>query len=1624
MKNSYLSLRNLTLLLLMSVSMNMAYAQFPAPYCNVTFPSNNGDVGPITLVEFAGINNTGSAAPLASGVNQLEDFTALSGNVAQGQSYSIRVKGNTEGAYSYNVTAFIDWNKNNVFTDAGETFNIGVIYNSTGVDAIQATNNILVPAGALTGTTRMRITFKYATSATSCNSSGWGQAEDYTIKVGALPTNNASVLAVSPVNLGFCPGNHDVKARIANKGNNQIGYVTVNWEIDGIMQSPLFWNYPIDTAGSPAGNDTLITLGNIAFASGAGKNIKVWTSAPNGQQDTVTTDDSVSVSLSPKLNCNALPAYCTPAFTPYNGCVGGNIINVNFAGINNTVTCLSGGGHRDYSNSIVAPRIAVGQTYPVSVTIGTSVYRGGAAIWMDFNRNGIFESTELVFTGAYNSSNPTPYAYIGTIAIPYSATTGYVMMRVVGRESATPAAPCGSGYGEAQDYLVYVDNKGPNNASVSAIEPATLTFCAGNTDVKARIKNNGNNVIGFVTVYWELDGVTQSQVSWNSPIDTFGSTAGNDTVLVLGTVNFTNGVPHTIRAWTSLPNGVQDTVPGDDSVFASLRNSSCTPLFPLPYCGLSNTPSQVLPITLVTMATINNASSAAATTPPAHEDFTAISANVWRGQTYPVTVKANTDGNWHYFANVFIDWNHNNVFTDAGESYTIGDIYSSTGLDAVQVTANILVPQGALYGSTRMRVMLNYNSYNASSCAISSSYGQAEDYTLEVVPRANNNAGVAGLASPKNYCTGTHDIKVRVANLGSNTIGSVTVNWELDGVAQAPAGWSSLIDTMGSVNGNEAEVFLGNAFFAPGVSHTIRAWTSYPNGMSDTVTSDDTISVITKPSLNGSFVIGSAPSDYTSITSALNDLNTYGVCGPVEFLIKTGTYISQQMVLNEIPGASPVNTITINSSANHRDSVVISNNSGSSANYLLKLNGTRYLTVKNISLTALNATYSNVVELSAGASYDTITNCKLTSQATSGSSTLAVHLYASPFNGKNIVFTNNALINGSYGIYWFGQSSLYSDSCTIQNNVIQNPSYAGIYLYYNSNLVCSNNKITPAAAATYGIVCYYTNNTFNLSGNSISGQNANYGMQLGYISGSASVRPLIANNSVAVGNGSGNSYALWCRDASYARFYHNTLNVSSTGTSSVAGYFYFTSSLYSNNEIKNNVLANSGGNYAMYSYQPANSICNYNNIYTTSGSSFVQTPAGNHATFAAWKSATGQDARSVSYRPGFTSNSNLTPNVNDSAVWSLNGRALHIPEVVSSVNNLTRPATYLAGAPDIGAYEFTPVSLPPAAAATPAAPAAGSTQVFMFAGDTVAKIAWDIFSSVPAAFSLRQASGEKAPFVYSEPYYTNFYLQSDMPAGNYSYTIDIPYREGWRGTQVNEHDSRIYTRNNSFTYALNYSSTVDSVANVMSGTFYQDWKYFTGTDLYFPIPVKMISFEGMPDKSDVVLTWKTASEENNSGFEIERSFDGVSFEAKGFVQGGKNTSAVSAYSYTDKGAFEQDNIAALYYRLRQVDLNGKHTYSDIVTVTNKKKTTGENISVYPNPYSDVFTVNIASTAYSDAKVDVYDMSGKLIQQVIKEIHPGDTRLVFDRLWQLDNGVYFVKVTCGEEVSLTRLIKTK
>ena len=161
-----------------SDSLTVTAGTFPAPYCPRAFTSG---VEPITLVQFGAINN---ASTDATGGTQLEDFLSSVATVAPGLSYTIVAKGNSDGNFANVYRAYFDWNQDGVFNeDPSERYELGSIVNSTGIDAKQVSATIAIPPSATPGLTRMRVVKNYNAAGTACTSSGFGQAEDYSVTV-------------------------------------------------------------------------------------------------------------------------------------------------------------------------------------------------------------------------------------------------------------------------------------------------------------------------------------------------------------------------------------------------------------------------------------------------------------------------------------------------------------------------------------------------------------------------------------------------------------------------------------------------------------------------------------------------------------------------------------------------------------------------------------------------------------------------------------------------------------------------------------------------------------------------------------------------------------------------------------------------------------------------------------------------------------------------------------------------------------------------------------------------------------------------------------------------------------------------------------------------------------------------------------------------------------------------------------------------------------------------------------------------------------------------------------------------------------------------------------------------
>lgn len=146
------------------------------PYCTST-----GSAGFLDVIRRVDFNTIDNNTPIEN--NAYSDFTAMSTDVQVGSNHNLTVQVNTDGAFVYTVTAWIDWNQNGDFTDAGEQFDLGTATGVTNGATTGSPLSILVPLTATLGNTRMRVTSQSGGVIDPCAANAFGEVEDYTINI-------------------------------------------------------------------------------------------------------------------------------------------------------------------------------------------------------------------------------------------------------------------------------------------------------------------------------------------------------------------------------------------------------------------------------------------------------------------------------------------------------------------------------------------------------------------------------------------------------------------------------------------------------------------------------------------------------------------------------------------------------------------------------------------------------------------------------------------------------------------------------------------------------------------------------------------------------------------------------------------------------------------------------------------------------------------------------------------------------------------------------------------------------------------------------------------------------------------------------------------------------------------------------------------------------------------------------------------------------------------------------------------------------------------------------------------------------------------------------------------------
>jgi hypothetical protein len=191
---------------------------------------------------------------------------------------------------------------------------------------------------------------------------------------------------------------------------------------------------------------------------------------------------------------------------------------------------------------------------------------------------------------------------------------------------------------------------------------------------------------------------------------------------------------------------------------------------------------------------------------------------------------------------------------------------------------------------------------------------------------------------------------------------------------------------------------------------------------------------------------------------------------------------------------------------------------------------------------------------------------------------------------------------------------------------------------------------------------------------------------------------------------------------------------------------------------------------------------------------------------------------------------------------------------------------------------------------------------------------------------------------------------------------------------------------------------------------------FSGLGTPDPLPVELSSFSATTIGKEVKLSWNTATEINNYGFEIERSAlsaERQSWEKIGFVNGNGNSNSPKDYSFVDDfGGKPAYRTGRYSYRLKQIDNDGQFEYSKTIEVDINDVKKFELSQNYPNPFNPTTTIQFQLPTTGMVKLTLYNILGQEIKTLVNEVKDAGTHTLNFDASDLNSGVYVYKIESG------------
>lgn len=233
---------------------------------------------------------------------------------------------------------------------------------------------------------------------------------------------------------------------------------------------------------------------------------------------------------------------------------------------------------------------------------------------------------------------------------------------------------------------------------------------------------------------------------------------------------------------------------------------------------------------------------------------------------------------------------------------------------------------------------------------------------------------------------------------------------------------------------------------------------------------------------------------------------------------------------------------------------------------------------------------------------------------------------------------------------------------------------------------------------------------------------------------------------------------------------------------------------------------------------------------------------------------------------------------------------------------------------------------------------------------------------------------------------------------------------------------------NQFYSAVNGDQVIILTASSINGTFSSiidmpsNWTItYTSTAVILNLgpflPIDLIRFSAVRDNEKVRLSWQTANEVNNKGFDIERSNDGRVWKSIGFVEGKGFNSSISSYEFYDIPELSNLSYTKLYYRLKQIDFNGNTSLSKVESVVfPDNEWNGKQIEIYPNPITRKQHCFVLNKTNIILKGEFISTHGEIIRNV--ELLPGMNNL---DLKEMSIGTYFLNINNQGEAESYKIL---